>query len=53
MRDGQAEPDSLAEESLTKSDGSGDVPIHTSRFVVEATKAFPKDGIIIRDGAPR
>ena len=40
----------LAEESLTRSDGSGDVPIHTSRFVVEATKAFPKDGIMIRDG---
>jgi acetolactate synthase I/II/III large subunit len=50
MKDGQAELDSLAEESLTKSDGKGDVPIHTSRFVVEATKAFPKDGILIRDG---
>jgi thiamine pyrophosphate-dependent acetolactate synthase large subunit-like protein len=25
-------------------------PIHTARFVVEATKAFPKDGIMIRDG---
>lgn len=40
----------LAEESRTKSDGSGDVPIHTSRFVVEATEAFPQDGILIRDG---
>lgn len=40
----------LAEESLTKTDGTGDVAIHTSRFVVEATKAFPKDGILIRDG---
>ena len=50
MKDGQAELDSLAEESLSKSDGKGDVPIHTSRFVVEATKAFPKDGIMIRDG---
>ena len=50
MKDGQAELDALAEETLTKSDGSGDVPIHTSRFVVEATKAFPKDGIMIRDG---
>ena len=50
MKDGQAELDALAEESLTKSDGHGDVPIHTSRFVVEATKAFPKDGIMIRDG---
>jgi len=26
------------------------VAIHTSRFVVEATKAFPGDGIMIRDG---
>ncbi len=50
MKDGQAELDSLAAETLTKSDGSGEVPMHTSRFVVEATKAFPKDGIMIRDG---
>jgi thiamine pyrophosphate-dependent acetolactate synthase large subunit-like protein len=40
----------LAEESATKSDGHGDVAIHTSRFIVEATKAFPKNGIMIRDG---
>ncbi|MBP9035853.1 MAG: hypothetical protein KBG29_18315, partial [Pseudomonadales bacterium] len=40
----------LAEESRTKSDGSGEVPIHTSRFVVEATRVFPQDGILIRDG---
>ncbi len=50
MQDGQSELDSLAEESLGKSDGTGNLPIHTSRFVVEATKAFPKDGIMIRDG---
>jgi len=50
MKDGQAELDELAEESLTRSDGSGDVPIHTSRFVVESTRVFPKDGILIRDG---
>lgn len=50
MRDGAAELEQLAAESLTKTDGSGDVPMHTSRFVVEATKAFPKDGILIRDG---
>jgi thiamine pyrophosphate-dependent acetolactate synthase large subunit-like protein len=29
---------------------SGQTPIHTARFVVEATKAFPKDGIMVRDG---
>jgi thiamine pyrophosphate-dependent acetolactate synthase large subunit-like protein len=50
MRDGQAELDSLAAESRTKTDGSGDVPMHPSRFVVEASQAFPKDGILIRDG---
>jgi thiamine pyrophosphate-dependent acetolactate synthase large subunit-like protein len=49
-KDGAAELAALAEESLTKSDGTGETPIHTSRFVVEATKAFPKDGILIRDG---
>ena len=36
-------------ESLTKTDGSNG-PIHTSRFITEATKAFPKDGIMGRDG---
>ena len=40
----------LAEESRTRSDGTGEVPIHTSRFVVEATRVFPQDGILIRDG---
>jgi thiamine pyrophosphate-dependent acetolactate synthase large subunit-like protein len=50
MKDGQAELDQLAVETLTKSDGAGNVPIHTSRFIVEATKAFPKGGIMIRDG---
>jgi acetolactate synthase I/II/III large subunit len=50
MRDGQAELDELAKEALTKSDGTGNVGIHTSRFIVEATKAFPKGGIMIRDG---
>ncbi len=50
MQDGAAELASLAKESLTRSDGSGKVAIHPSRFVVEATQAFPKDGIMIRDG---
>ena len=49
MRDGQAELDALAKETEEKS-GGGDVGIHTSRMVVEATKAFPADGILIRDG---
>ena len=50
MRDGQAELDSLAAETLTKTDGTGNTQVHTSRFIVEATKAFPKGGIMIRDG---
>ena len=50
MHDGQAELDELAKEAATKTDGTGNTPIHTSQFVVEATKAFPKDGILIRDG---
>jgi thiamine pyrophosphate-dependent acetolactate synthase large subunit-like protein len=50
MADGAAELEELAEETLAKTDGSGNVAMHTSRFVVEATKAFPKDGIMIRDG---
>lgn len=50
MEDGAAEIRELADEAMTRSDGSGDVPIHTSRFVIEATRAFPKDGILIRDG---
>ncbi|MET0270440.1 MAG: thiamine pyrophosphate-binding protein [Sphingomonas sp.] len=50
MRDGQAELDALAAESRTKSDGTGNLPIHPSRFVVEASEAFPEDGILVRDG---
>lgn len=50
MKDGADELAELAAETLTKSDGTGDVAIHTSRFIVETTKAFPKDGIMIRDG---
>jgi acetolactate synthase I/II/III large subunit len=35
---------------LAESAPKGKTPIHTARFVVEATKAFPKDGIMARDG---
>jgi thiamine pyrophosphate-dependent acetolactate synthase large subunit-like protein len=35
---------------LAESAPAGRTPIHTARFVVEATKAFPKNGIMIRDG---
>jgi len=50
MKDGAEELAELAEETLSKSDGTGNVAIHTSRFIVEATKHFPPDGIMIRDG---
>ena len=40
----------LSEEAEGRNDGSGKVPMHPSRFVTEATKAFPKDGILVRDG---
>ncbi len=35
---------------LAKSAPTGRKPMHTARFVVEATKAFPKNGILTRDG---
>lgn len=50
MKDGAEELAELAEETLEKSDGTGNVAVHTSRFIVEATKAFPPEGIMIRDG---
>ncbi len=50
MKDGADELAELAAETLEKSDGTGNTPIHTSRFIVEATKAFPTGGIMIRDG---
>ena len=35
---------------LTESAPKGGAFIHPARFVVEATKAFPKNGIMVRDG---
>ncbi|BBU25021.1 thiamine pyrophosphate-binding protein [Mycobacterium xenopi] len=40
--------DQLAE--LAETAPSGQIPIHPARFVVEATKAFPSEGILVRDG---
>jgi acetolactate synthase-1/2/3 large subunit len=45
IRDDAAEIARVAEEAP-----SGRTPIHPARFVVEATKAFPEDGILVRDG---
>jgi acetolactate synthase I/II/III large subunit len=36
--------------SVAESAPSGLKPMHTARFVVEATRAFPTNGIIVRDG---
>jgi len=35
---------------LAESAPKGMSPVHTASFVVEATRAFPKDGIMARDG---
>src|SRR6201999_4600037 len=35
---------------LAENAPTGRTPVHPARFVVEATKAFPKDGIMVRDG---
>ena len=40
--------DQLAELAATAP--SGRSPVHPARYVVEATKAFPEDGIMVRDG---
>jgi acetolactate synthase I/II/III large subunit len=42
------EADRVAE--LAETAPSGRTPVHPARFVVEATKAFPADGIMVRDG---
>jgi acetolactate synthase-1/2/3 large subunit len=47
---GWVKSDAAQLKELATSAPSGKTPIHTARFVVEATKAFPKDGIMIRDG---
>jgi acetolactate synthase-1/2/3 large subunit len=35
---------------LAENAPTGRTPVHPARFVVEATKAFPQDGIMVRDG---
>ncbi|MGV0793166.1 thiamine pyrophosphate-binding protein [Mycolicibacterium sp. XJ1819] len=35
---------------LAENAPSGRTPVHPARFVVEATRAFPEDGIMVRDG---
>ncbi|WP_041782224.1 thiamine pyrophosphate-binding protein [Mycolicibacterium chubuense] len=35
---------------LAENAPTGRTPVHPARFVVEATRAFPEDGILVRDG---
>ena len=44
----KTEAEELAQ--LAENAPTGRTPVHPARFVVEATKAFPKDGILVRDG---
>lgn len=48
--DGWIQQDAEQLAGLAESAPSGRSPIHPARFVVEATKAFPADGILVRDG---
>lgn len=48
--DGWIRQDAARLAELAESAPSGMSPVHTARLVVEATKAFPADGIMVRDG---
>jgi acetolactate synthase I/II/III large subunit len=48
--EGWAKKDRAQLSELADSAPSDGTPIHTARFVVEATRAFPRDGIMVRDG---
>jgi len=48
--DGWIKKDAARLAQLAESAPSGKAPVHTARFVVEATRAFPKNGIMVRDG---
>ncbi|MER6816612.1 thiamine pyrophosphate-binding protein [Spirillospora sp. NPDC000708] len=47
---GWIEQDAARLADLAETAPSGRSPVHPARLVVEATKAFPPDGIMIRDG---
>ncbi|ETB55821.1 thiamine pyrophosphate enzyme, central region, partial [Mycobacterium avium 10-5560] len=44
------EQDAAELAQLAENAPTGRTPIHPARFVVEATRAFPDDGIMVRDG---
>ena len=44
------EQDAARLAELAETAPTGRTPVHPARLIVEATKAFPKDGIMVRDG---
>jgi acetolactate synthase-1/2/3 large subunit len=48
--DGWIEQDAARLAELAQTAPSGMSPVHPARLIVEATKAFPADGIMVRDG---
>ncbi|MET9214140.1 MULTISPECIES: thiamine pyrophosphate-binding protein [unclassified Nocardia] len=47
---GWIEQDTARLAELAETAPSGRTPVHPARLIVEATKAFPADGIMVRDG---
>ncbi|MBD0324411.1 MAG: thiamine pyrophosphate-binding protein, partial [Aldersonia sp.] len=47
---GWIEQDATRLAELADTAPSGSSPVHPARMIVEATKAFPSDGIMVRDG---
>ncbi|MFC9659546.1 thiamine pyrophosphate-binding protein [Nocardia sp. NPDC127606] len=47
---GWIEQDAARLAELAETAPSGRTPVHPARLIVEATKAFPTDGIMVRDG---
>ncbi|MET8651131.1 MULTISPECIES: thiamine pyrophosphate-binding protein [Nocardia] len=47
---GWIEQDAARLAELAETAPSGMTPVHPARLIVEATKAFPADGIMVRDG---
>ena len=48
--DGWVKAQSAHKAELAEKAPAGQIPVHPARLVVEATKAFPADGIMVRDG---
>jgi thiamine pyrophosphate-dependent acetolactate synthase large subunit-like protein len=48
--DGWVKAQAKLKAELAETAPSGRIPVHPAQLVVEATKAFPKDGVMVRDG---